>query len=159
MLIIGAQGRRGGRGSLPLTTVRISGMESLPEIVVVPHAQRGIPADGILALYRTASWWPERTEGQVCAMLESSPAVGAWHGQSLIGFARAVSDGVLRAYVEDVIVAPSWRGQGIGHALLDGLTEQLGPIPIVTLFCSPGLVPYYESSSFRKTRQAVMHRK
>jgi GNAT superfamily N-acetyltransferase len=126
--------------------------------VVVPSGQRDIPAEGVLALYRTAGWWPERTADQVRAVLEASPAVGAWHGQDLIGFARAVTDGILRAYVEDVIVSPGWRGRGVGRALLAGLTEQLRPVPVVTLFCSPDLVAYYEGSSFKKTRQVVMHR-
>jgi GNAT superfamily N-acetyltransferase len=137
---------------------RIKGVADLPETVVVPQGQRDIPAEGVLGLYRAAGWWPERTADQVRAVLRASPAVGAWHGQELIGFARAVTDGILRAYVEDVIVAPCWHGRGVGRALLAGLTEQLGPVPVVTLFCSPGLVPYYEASSFKKTRQVVMHR-
>jgi hypothetical protein len=29
---------------------------------------------------------------------------------------------------------------------------------VVTLFCSPSLVAHYEASSFRTTRQVVMHR-
>ena len=91
-------------------------------------------------------------------MLRGSPAVGAWHGRQLISFARAVTDGVLRAYVEDVIVAPSWRGSGTGQAMLDRLIQELGAIPVVTLFCSPGLVRYYEASSFLATRQVVIHR-
>ena len=91
-------------------------------------------------------------------MLRASPAVGAWHGQDLIGFARAVTDGILRAYVEDVVVSSDWRGIGVGHALLAGLMEQLGPVPVVTLFCSPDLVSYYEAGSFRRSRQVVMHR-
>ena len=57
-----------------------------------------------------------------------------------------------------MIVSPGWRGRGVGRALLAGLTERLGPIPVVTLFCSPDLAPYYETSSFKRTRQVVMHR-
>jgi GNAT superfamily N-acetyltransferase len=134
-------------------------MMQIPGVAaVVPHGQREIPADGVLALYRMADWWPERTAEQVRAVLRSAPAVGAWHGQDLVGFARAVTDGILRAYVEDVVVSPDWRGRGVGHALLTGLMEQLEPIPVVTLFCSPDLVRYYEASSFRSTRQVVMHR-
>lgn len=124
----------------------------------MPHGQRDIPAEGVLALYRAAGWWPERTADQVRAVLQTSPAVGAWHGQQLIGFARAVTDGLLRAYVEDVVVSPGWRGRGVGRALLAGLTQQLGPVPVVTLFCSADLAPYYETSSFKTTRQVVMHR-
>jgi ribosomal protein S18 acetylase RimI-like enzyme len=131
---------------------------NIRDTAVVPHGQREIPAEGVLELYRAEGWWPERTAGQVRAVLRTAPAVGAWHGQELIGFARAVTDGVLRAYVEDVIVSAEWRGSGVGRALLDGLIKQLEPIPVVTLFCSPSLVAHYEASSFRTTRQVVMHR-
>jgi ribosomal protein S18 acetylase RimI-like enzyme len=60
--------------------------------------------------------------------------------------------------VEDVIVSPDWRRMGIGQALLAGLMEQLKPVPVVTLFCSPDLVRHDEASSFSRTRQVVMHR-
>ena len=141
-----------------MRAARISDVADTPDIAVLPHGQREIPAEGVLGLYQSAGWWPERTAEQVRTVLRVSPAAGAWHGQHLIGFARAVTDGILRAYVEDMVVSPDWRGTGIGHALLANLTEQLGPVPVVTLFCSPGLVRYYEASSFRRTRQVVMHR-
>jgi ribosomal protein S18 acetylase RimI-like enzyme len=137
---------------------RIGGVVNIADIAVVPHGQREIPAEGVVKLYRAEGWWPERTAEQVRAVLRVAPAVGAWRGQDLIGFARAVTDGILRAYVEDVIVSPDWRGMGVGQALLGGLMEQLRPAPVVTLFCSPDLVRYYEASSFRRTRQVVMHR-
>ena len=92
---------------------------------VVPNGEREIPPEGVLKLYRAEGWWPERTAEQVRAVLRAAPAVGAWHGQDLVGFARAVTDGILRAYVEDVIVSPDWRGMGVGQALLAGLMEQL----------------------------------
>jgi ribosomal protein S18 acetylase RimI-like enzyme len=133
-------------------------VDDADEIVVLSYTERTIPAEQVLALYGAAQWWPERTSEQVDRMMRGSPAVGAWQGGQLIGFARAVTDGVLRAYIEDVIVAPGWRGSGIGQAVLGRLIRELGGIPIVTLFCSPDLVRYYEACSFRPTRQVVMHR-
>jgi len=137
---------------------RLCGVEETDAIVVLSHTERPIPADQVLALYRTAQWWPERTPEQVSAVLRDSPAVAAWHGRELVGFARAVTDGVLRAYVEDVLVEPSRRGSGIGQAVLERLIQELAEIPVVTLFCSPDLVRYYEASSFVATSQVVMHR-
>jgi ribosomal protein S18 acetylase RimI-like enzyme len=128
------------------------------EVVVVPHGTREIPADCVLALYQAVGWWPERTAEQVRAVLGTAPAVGAWHGDDLVGFARVVTDGVLHAYVEDVAVGPAWRGRRIGHALLDGLMDLLGPVPLVTLFCSRDLTAYYEAAAFKATRQVVLHR-
>ncbi len=127
-------------------------------VAVVPHAARPISADAVLALYRAQGWWPERGAEQVNAVLADGPAVGAWDGDELAGFARAVTDGVLRAYVEDVIVASRLRGSGVGHALVNCLLEQLRPVPLVTLFCSPDLVSYYETFGFHATRQVVLHR-
>jgi GNAT superfamily N-acetyltransferase len=63
-----------------------------------------------------------------------------------VGFARAVTDGALRTYIEDVVVCPDRRGKGIGRALMDCLMATLRPIPIVTLFCSPDLVPFTSST-------------
>jgi ribosomal protein S18 acetylase RimI-like enzyme len=133
-------------------------VEDADAVVILSRAERAIPADQVLALYRAAQWWPERTPEQVDLALAGSPAVGAWRGGHLVGFARAVTDGVLRAYVEDVVVAPSQRGSRIGQALVDRLAADLGAIPVVTLFCSAGLVRYYEACGFEATGQVVMHR-
>lgn len=44
------------------------------------------------------------------------------HGD-LVGFGRVVSDGVLYALICDLIVRPSYQGQGIGSRLLKKLIE------------------------------------
>jgi ribosomal protein S18 acetylase RimI-like enzyme len=94
---------------------------------------------------------------QVDDALLVSPAVGAWSNDELVGFARAVSDGTLRAYIEDVVVSPRSRGAGIGTALVDHLLAHLHDVPTVTLFCSRVLTPFYENVDFVATGQVVMH--
>jgi ribosomal protein S18 acetylase RimI-like enzyme len=120
----GSSRSAGWRGVLPDSFP----VDHAEAVAVLSHTEREIPASQVLALYRTARWWPERTPEQVAVVLRGSRAVGAWQGSQLIGFARAVTDGVLRAYVEDVIVAPSQRGSGIGQAVLDRLMSELGAI-------------------------------
>lgn len=41
----------------------------------------------------------------------------------MIGFARALSDGVAFAYLADVFVLPGHRGQGVGRALVAEMVE------------------------------------
>jgi ribosomal protein S18 acetylase RimI-like enzyme len=125
---------------------------------VVPHRIRPVPPAGVLALYRTQGWWPERTAEQVATVLGTGSAVGAWDGEVLVGFGRAVTDGVLRAYLEDIVVAPGYWRTGLGRRLVDALLAELGPVPVVSLFCAADLTPFYESAGFRTTRQVVLHR-
>lgn len=57
---------------------------------------------------------------------------GAWRvigafvegSNDLVGFARAVSDGVSDAYLADVYVAPSHRGRGIGGRMVEAMVEE-----------------------------------
>lgn len=53
--------------------------------------------------------------------------VGAYHRHArMVGFARAVSDGVAMAYLADVYVLPEHRGRGLGAALVRTMIER-GP--------------------------------
>jgi ribosomal protein S18 acetylase RimI-like enzyme len=47
-------------------------------------------------------------------------------GASMVGFARAASDGVSVAYLADVYVAETHRGRGLGTALLNEMIDH-GP--------------------------------
>ncbi len=53
-------------------------------------------------------------------------AIVADDGGELVGFARAVSDGVAFAYLADVFVDPAHRGAGLGHRLVTTMIDE-GP--------------------------------
>ena len=62
--------------------------------------------------------------------------VSAWDGGRLVGFARAISDGVTNAYISTVAVLPDYRRRGIGREMMrrllhdrDGLTFALHSRP------------------------------
>jgi ribosomal protein S18 acetylase RimI-like enzyme len=52
-------------------------------------------------------------------------------GDRLVGFARAISDGVSSAYVSSVMVDPDYRRRGIGRALLARLMDGRDDIKFV----------------------------
>ncbi|GLZ80256.1 N-acetyltransferase [Actinorhabdospora filicis] len=129
---------------------------------LIAHADtRPIEPASVLALYAEEGWWPERTGEQVGRLLAAGPSVGAWDGDRLVGFARAVTDGVCRAYIEDVIVTGPMRGSSLGRRLMEALRERLdatlAPGAVVSLFCGPDLVPFYEWNGFAFTSQRVGH--
>lgn len=117
------------------------------------------PAD-LMRLYRQADWWEEREETQIKKVLNGGIAVGAWNDNELIGFARAVSDGEFRAYIEDVVMNEEYRKTGIGTMMVSRLLDELTHIDIISLFCEKDLIPFYEKNNFKmSSRQHIMHRK
>lgn len=123
------------------------------------HKEKEMSPTQIMQLYQDAGWWPERNEKGIDQILNSSIAVGAWDGEQLVGFCRAISDGVYRAYIEDVVVLQSHRNQGIGKLLMNRLQKELKEIDIVSLFCSADLENYYQQFRYKATKQIVMHQK
>jgi ribosomal protein S18 acetylase RimI-like enzyme len=71
-------------------------------------------------LSKTAFWAKERKiEELQIAIANSNPVVTVWDRQYLIGFARATSDGIYRAAIWDVVIAPDYQGMGLGRKLVE----------------------------------------
>jgi len=80
-------------------------------------------------LSEEAYWHRGRTRKQVERQLAAAwRIVAAYDGSSgrMVGFARAVSDGVALAYLADVYVEQDFRGRGLGSALVEEMIEH-GP--------------------------------
>lgn len=120
--------------------------------------EKPICAEELKKLYDSIGWWPERKEIDIEKMLKNSIAIGVWKENELIGFARVVSDGVFRAYIEDVVVHESARNQGIGEKMLIMLLQEISHVHIVSLFCGEKLIKFYGKQQFQATKQIVMHR-
>ncbi len=67
----------------------------------------------------------------------------------VVGFANAISDGVLSAYIPLLEVLPEWQGRGIGTRLIEVLCEQLDDLYMVDLVCDAELEAFYEPLGFR----------
>lgn len=79
----------------------------------------------------------------------------AWHGDKLIGAARAISDGVTSSAIYDVVVDPDFQGQGIGKRLMETILDRL-PKRSVMLVSTYGNEGFYRTLGFRKLRTAYM---
>lgn len=122
------------------------------------HRERPIPLASLVGLYDHVGWDHPTSETELTAVLTAGPAVAAWVGEELIGFVRALSDGHRVAYVEDVMVHAHYR-RGLGSALMARLLEELETVKVVTLFCPPDIIPFYERQGFRPATNVLMHRK
>ncbi|MCA1054017.1 GNAT family N-acetyltransferase [Rossellomorea aquimaris] len=130
------------------------------KIEIKKVSERQIRAHELMRLYRDAGWWPERDSTDIEKLLIEGCAVGAWYNDELVGFARAVTDGIFRAYIEDVVVDHRFQNSGIGKELVALLLEDLSHIDVISLFCEEDLIPFYEKNHFKASKsQFVMHRK
>jgi GNAT superfamily N-acetyltransferase len=87
---------------------------------------------------------PETLQGHLTG---SRWVVSAWDGERLIGFARAISDGVTNAYVGSVMVHGDYRRRGVGRAMILRLVDGRGGIRWV-LHARAEAMAFYASLGF-----------
>jgi N-acetylglutamate synthase-like GNAT family acetyltransferase len=106
----------------------------------------------------TAFWAQNRScEDLEAAIAHSCPVVSAWHGENLIGFGRATSDGVYRAMVWDVVIHPDYQGTGLGRQLMQTLLSHphLSRVERVYLMTTQGQ-KFYERIGFQKNQSTTL---
>jgi GNAT superfamily N-acetyltransferase len=89
--------------------------------------------------------------GEIHAALEHTwYSVSAYDDDRLVGYGRVLSDGKLHALIVEMIVLPSYRGRGIGSAILDKMMGRCKAHKIrdIQLFCAKGKVGFYERHGF-----------
>jgi ribosomal protein S18 acetylase RimI-like enzyme len=67
---------------------------------------------------------------------------------AVVGFATAISDGVISAYIPLLEVLPEYQKQGIGKQLVEALLGQLEPLYMIDLVCDPALEAWYRPLGF-----------
>lgn len=85
------------------------------------------PADDIVELYKAGGWWkdsydPSRIPDLIKGSYLFSVIVQKGTGKA-IGMGRILSDGVSDAYLQDIVVLPEFRGQGLGKQLVTFLLD------------------------------------
>jgi GNAT superfamily N-acetyltransferase len=89
-----------------------------------------VDVDAVWGFLSTDAYWGRsRTRADFEAQLATAwRVVGVYEADSgrLVGFARAISDGVAYAYLSDVFVASDARGNGLGKELVATMVDR-GP--------------------------------
>ena len=109
-----------------------------------------VPADPDVTeaaqLYVEARWMKEPDEDLVRKMFSGTFAVSAAYcNGKLIGFMRALSDGVSDAYLLDLIVTERFRKHGVGGCIVKNLTAYLESCGVDWCCCIgvPGTEGFY----------------
>lgn len=88
------------------------------------------------------------------ALLSSIMTASHYDGKTLIAFGRVIGDGILNVYLQDVIVAPLYRGRGLGDAivtkLVSRLTVTLPDTATIGLLAARGKAGFYARHGFTR---------
>ncbi len=111
------------------------------------------------SLFNVAAFWAkDRDLADLATAIEfSEPVIGVWDRSSLIGFARATSDGVYRATIWDVVIHPDYQGQGLGRKLIETILshprlERVEKIYLMTTYGQE----FYQRSGFQENETTTM---
>lgn len=101
--------------------------------------------------------WPSPpTLDRRLELLRRSDAVSlAYDERSLVGFATAITDGVLAAFIPFLEVLPSHQRRGIGTGLIERLLAQLEDLYMVDVVCDAPLERFYAQLGFTPLDRAM----
>ena len=80
--------------------------------------------------------------------------VFARHDGRLVGFGRAMSDGVYQAAVYDVAVIPDYQRQGIGSTIMKNILNKISHCNVI-LYAAIGKEGFYQTLNFRKMKTGM----
>jgi len=86
----------------------------------------------------------------------SHTTVFVYYADRLIGFGRAISDGVCQAAIYDCAVLPEFQGKGIGTTIMKNILPRISHCNAI-LYASPGKEGFYKKNGFRKMKTGMAH--
>ncbi|HJJ35964.1 MAG TPA: GNAT family N-acetyltransferase [Methanocorpusculum sp.] len=107
----------------------------------------------IVDLYRAGGWWDIGYDPtQIPRLLDGSfiAIVAMDEHQNAVGFGRFISDGAADGYLQDIVVFPEYRGQGIGSRIVAALKKLaiLSGHTWIGLVAAPGKEEFYRRAGF-----------
>ena len=108
-----------------------------------------------LSRLRADAGFDHRSDATLRQQVEGAYWVlSAWEGARLVGFVRAISDGVDHAYVSTMMVDSAYRRRGIGRELIRRLTTGRDSVRF-TLHSRDGAIAFYRALGFSDITQMM----
>jgi Acetyltransferases len=84
----------------------------------------------------------------------SYAVVFLFDNENLIGFGRAISDGICQAAIYNVALDERYHGKGLGREIINELIEQVKQCNII-LYTHPKTIEFYEKLGFMKMKTGM----
>lgn len=84
----------------------------------------------------------------------SYAVVFLFDNENLIGFGRAISDGICQAAIYNVALDERYHGKGLGRKIINEIIEQVKQCNII-LYTHPKTIEFYEKLGFLKMKTGM----
>lgn len=112
--------------------------------------------DSIYETYQSVGWLKHDKE-TICEIFHNSThVVFAIYDNKVIGFARALSDGVFNAAIYDLIVNKDFQNNQIGMHMLEHILKEIGSLSCIHLISTIDNLEFYQKAGFKKLKTGVV---
>ncbi len=120
----------------------------------------GTVTDHEIESLRTAVGWDNRTGSFQEARKGLFACITARHRDTLVGFIDILSDGIADAYLQDLMVHPQYRGNGIGSELVVKAIRYMQSVNVkcIQVTFQDDLRSFYEKFGFHIYSAGVIDR-
>ena len=123
---------------------------------------REISESDFIELYKSAGWWLDeydRDTSFIKKIVEGSFIFAVVFNDTgkAVAMGRVISDSVSDAYIQDVVVLPEYRKQGIGSGIINLLLGELrkNGIDWIGLIGEPETEDFYKSLGFSTLKRYI----
>ena len=117
---------------------------------------KNLPSEQVQVLYESVQWsaYTKDMPKLIRGIENSEIVITAWNEEELAGLIRCLTDFETIAYIQDILVKPAWRKQGIGDELMRQTLAKLSGIRQIALMTEDGeavkgLHAWYRSHGFQ----------
>lgn len=112
--------------------------------------------DSIYETYQSVGWL-KHDKDKIRKIFENSThVVLAIYDNKVIGFARALSDGVFNAAIYDLVVNKDFQNNQIGMHMLEHILKEIGSLSCIHLISTIDNLEFYQKAGFKKLKTGMV---